>query len=347
VNICDLILTILKDERGACEGLKASEIIKRTGFSRAYVNRFFRELRTEGKIVLFGKANKARYVLATPKTLKRTKKSIRSVTRLLHNKDLSEDIVLNEIKKNTGIFIEISENVSDILNYAFSEMLNNAIEHSLSKTIKITMQKGKTNISFNIVDRGIGIFNNIMKKKNLRSTMEAIQDLLKGKQSTMPEAHSGEGIFFTSKAAGKLIIQSSDKKLIFNNLMKDIFIKDVKNTVGTKVSFLIGANSKKQLSSVFKQYTDNSFEFSGTKVTVKLYGSGAEYISRSQARRILSGLDKFKTVILDFKEVRTIGQGFADEIFRVWKSRHPEVSIYNRNMNENTNFMVKRAEYRP
>ncbi len=342
MDISGLILAMLKAEKGA---ITASKVIKKTGFSRAYVDRFFKELRAEGKIVLLGKANKSRYVLATSKTLKLAKKGIQSMTRMLRNKDLSEDIVLSGIRENTGIFFGISENVSDILNYAFSEMLNNAIEHSCSETIKITMQKERGDISFDVVDKGIGIFKNIMEKKNLNNTMEAIQDLLKGKQSTMPEAHSGEGIFFTSKAAGKLIIQSANKKLIFDNFLQDIFIRNVKYSVGTKVSFLVSVNSKKRLSSVFKQYTDDSFEFSGTKVTVKLYGAGSECISRSQARRVLNGLDEFKTVILDFKGVRTIGQGFADEIFRVWKSRHSGISIISRNMNENVDFMVKRTGY--
>ena len=61
-----------------------------------------------------------------------------------------------------------------------------------------------------------------MKKKNLNSEMEAIQDLLKGKQTTAPEAHSGEGIFFTSKVSSVLTIQSSHKKLIYSRPKKSL-----------------------------------------------------------------------------------------------------------------------------
>ena len=70
---------------------------------------------------------------------------------------------------------------------------------------------------------------------------------------------------------------------------------------------------------------------------------GTEYISRSQARRILGGLDKFRTVILDFKNVKTVGQGFADEVFRVWKRHYPNIDIVTKNANENITFMIKRA----
>ena len=50
-------------------------------------------------------------------------------------------------------------------------------------------------------------------------------------------------------------------------------------------------------------------------------------ISRSEARRLLLGLEKFKEIILDFKDVKKIGQGFADEIFRVFHNRHPNIVI--------------------
>jgi len=71
---------------------------------------------------------------------------------------------------------------------------------------------------------------------------------------------------------------------------------------------------------------------------------GTVYISRSQARRILVGLEKFKKIILDFDRVPNAGQAFADEIFRVFQSRHPNISIEPINMSETVGFMVKRVE---
>ncbi|MCX5715484.1 MAG: DUF4325 domain-containing protein [Candidatus Omnitrophica bacterium] len=329
---------------GKNKELKVSDVIKATGFSRAYINRFLQTLRNENKIILIGKANKARYVLAASHTRERAIKSITSFHRILSNKNLSEDIVLGEIKKNTGIFLAISGNVSHVIDYAFTEMLNNAIEHSRSKTCEVIMVRERDEVYFHVIDKGIGIFNNIRQKKHLNTDMEAIQDLLKGKLSTDPKAHTGEGIFFTSRVADMLIIQSGRKKLIFNNLLNDVFIKDVKNYTGTKVDFKIRLDSHINISNVFKQYTGDSFEFSKTKVVVKLYRMGNEYISRSQARRILSSLEKFKVIILDFKDVDTVGQGFVDEVFRVWKDRYPAIEIIPHNSNENINFMINRAK---
>ena len=87
-----------------------------------------------------------------------------------------------------------------MLDYAFTEILNNAIEHSGSPTIDFTIVRTIADIRFDIKDKGVGIWNNIMRKKRLSDHLEAIQDSFKGKQTTAPALHSGEGIFFTSKA---------------------------------------------------------------------------------------------------------------------------------------------------
>ncbi len=340
MDIENLILKKLKEN----EKIKAADIVKSAGFSRAYINRFFQKLKNEGKIILVGRANRAFYVLAHDKAVSRAKSSILSVRRSLRNKNISEDFVLGDIKQNSGIFLNLPKNVSGIVNYAFTEMLNNAIEHSQSKIIEIQMERTLTDIQFEVRDRGIGIFNNIMKKRKLKNEFEAIQDLLKGKQTTSPKEHTGEGIFFTSKAGDMLTIQGSGKKLIFNNTLKDIFIKEAKETIGTKVDFKIALKSKRNLSGVFKEYSDKAFSFAKTETKVSLYKIDTDFISRSQARRIVSGLEKFKKIVLDFKDVDTVGQAFADEVFRVWQKLYPEIKIEYRNANKNIEFMVKHAK---
>jgi anti-sigma regulatory factor (Ser/Thr protein kinase) len=343
MDIKHLILKRLAQKRE----VRVSEIVEETGFSRAYINRFFKELRDQGKVVLLGKSNKAKYVLMEKKAVARAKKKILVFRQILENKKISEDLVLDEIKKSTGIFLGLRKKIIQILDYAFTEMLNNAIEHSRSKTIELFIERAEGVIRFDVVDKGIGIFNNIMQKRKLKNEIEAIQDLIKGKETTKPKEHSGEGIFFTSKAGDGLIIQSSKKKLVFNNILDDIFIKDIKNRKGTKVSFTINVKSKNDLNAIFRKYAGDAFEFSKTEVLVNLYKIGVDYVSRSQARRILTGLEKFKTVILDFRGVETIGQAFADEVFRVWKNRYPNINIQCQNSNENIDFMIKRAYSTP
>ncbi len=339
MDIYKLILAkINKNKR-----VKVSDIVKETGFSRAYINRFFQKLKQEGKISLIGKANMARYVSAKNKADLSAKRSILTARRYFKNKDVSEDLVFDEIEKNTGILFSLPKNVLSIVRYAFTEMLNNAIEHSISDKIRVTIKKDRGGVEFEVRDWGIGIFVNIMKKRKLKNELEAIQDLLKGKQTTVPKEHSGEGIFFTSKAAEKLVIRSSAKKLIFDNILNDVFIKDAARIKGTKVGFNISLDYRRNLNDIFRKYSGPAFEFSKTETKVSLYKINPEFISRSQARRIVSGLDKFNKIILDFKGVDTVGQAFADEIFRVWHKKNPKIEIGYRNANENIVFMIKRV----
>jgi hypothetical protein len=97
---------------------------------------------------------------------------------------------------------------------------------------------------------------------------------------------------------------------------------------------------------MFAKYQTDPDEpaFDKTEIQVRLYTMGTIYVSRSQARRVLTGLDKFKTITLDFTNVPAIGQAFADEIFRVFKRNHPTIMINPIYMNEAVSFMVARAQ---
>ncbi len=319
-----------------------ADVVRQTRLSRAYAQRFLKNLADEGIIVLMGKANQAHYIMPSKKGTS-IEKPLR-VHRIMLNKDLAEDKVLRQIKEESAIFQGVVDNVSSIVDYAFTEMLNNAIEHSTSAKIDVVIMKTATDIRFTVADRGIGIFNNIRKTKHLGKSIEAIQDLLKGKETTAPDAHSGEGIFFTSKVADLLSIKSFEKKLVFDNIGQDIYIKDVQPVKGTRVDFVLDLQSKKKLADVFNKYTDDSFQFSKTAVKVKLYHQDVDYVSRSQARRILAGLEKFKTIELDFNDIKTIGQAFADEVFRIWQSAHKDVKFFVKNAHENVMLMIKRAQ---
>lgn len=175
--------------------VRSAEIVRETGFSRAYVNRFFRALRDEGILTLVGKANRARYIPAVEKLVRNEIKSIRDVRRFLANEGIQEDRIFFDIEKRTGIMTDLPENVYRILNYAFTEMLNNAVEHSLSDRIKVEMERRKNSVCFEVRDWGIGIYRNIMEKNSLEKETDAVNELLKGKQTTMPSRHSGEEIF--------------------------------------------------------------------------------------------------------------------------------------------------------
>lgn len=342
MDIKRLILDKIKEKRV----LTVSEVAREIKLSRVYIHRFFKELVDEGKIAMIGHANRTRYVLAESLVIKEVKKNTLSFDRTFKAVGLREDQVFDLIKKETGILDDVSGNVSGIVEFAFTEMLNNAISHSRSEKIKTSIKRTDNLIRFDIFDWGIGIFENLIHSRHLRSVDEAIQDLLKGKQTTAPEEHSGEGIFFTRRVADTFVIRSSNKKLFFDNNREDFTIVAIKLIFGTRITFTISDQSTKELSKIFNKYTNRDYEFNTTEVLVKLYqeGEGRTFVSRSQAKRILYGLDKFQKIVLDFKNITAIGQGFADEVFRVWKNKYPKIEILTVNTCEEVLFMIERAK---
>jgi len=344
VLIKDEILRLISKK----QKIKTKDIVSLFGVSRQHASLLARELVGEGKLVKIGSTRNTFYV--TPEfTSKHADELPTRFKKRFDNKSLEEHLVLAEVKKELIPVSKLKENVRSIFEFAFLEMLNNAIEHSQTKYIDVEVIIENQKLILYIYDFGIGVFRNIMKKRKLKSELEAIQDLLKGKTTTAPKFHSGEGIFFTSKMADEFVLDSFGQKLIIDNQIKDIFLgrpKTVKK--GTKVKFSIATNSELHLNEFFKKYTniddESDYGFDRTEIKIKLYTVGGIYVSRSQARRLLVGLDKFKSIILDFDQVPMVGQAFADEVFRVFYNKFPKIEIKPVNMNEGVKFMIERVE---
>ncbi len=324
-------------------GITTSQIVKLTGISRQTIAEHFRKLVGGKKLIKTGSTHNAKYFLYDKN---KDKLPELHFTKQYSIKDLEEDLVFQEISLKMGFKKLFSSNGYKITNYAFTEMLNNAIDHSKSAKVQVYCKSEKGNTKFEIVDRGIGVYESIRKKFKLKNHFEACEHLLKGKQTTDERKHSGEGIFFTSKIADQFILHSAELKLVIDNDLEDIYLDTIKTLKGTKVAFIIKQKTRKSLSALFKEYQNSEDEFDTTKlsVSISLYEKGGEHISRSEAKRILFGLEKFKRIIFDFKRVKGIGQGFADEIFRVFKLTYPSIKIETINMSPSVEFMVKRVK---
>lgn len=259
---------------------------------------------------------------------------------------LKEDEVLALVRRDRRFIENTGEAARSAFEFAFPEMLNNAIEHSHSAKIEVIVRISQDNLEFMIRDFGVGVFRNVKQEKQLPSEYDAIRELLKGKSTTAPRAHSGMGIFFTSKIADRFLLSSYDLSLLVDNVVADTFVDTVEPELeGTKVEFAIDVHTEKGVATIFRNFSMDPEEgdFGKTYILVKLYRLGTIYVSRSQARALLVGLEKFKEVTLDFEGVDNVGQAFADEIFRVYALHHPEVHIKYINANKNVDFMIKMA----
>jgi anti-sigma regulatory factor (Ser/Thr protein kinase) len=263
-------------------------------------------------------------------------------------KELEEHIVADEFL--LPLIQGLPQNVIDLLYYGITEILNNAIDHSEGDTVTVTICFPPDTVVIIVRDNGIGIFNNIQHTLNLESPRDAILELCKGKLTTDPTRHTGEGIFFTARACDEFVIISHN--LQFAHVGVDDWLVEEERDLheGTAVQMTVKVTSDRVLQEIFDLFSSESAEDEGTfgftrtiiPISIAKYGPDG-LVSRSKAKRVMGGIGKFKEVVLDFKGVESIGQAFADEIFRVFARRHPEVHIEAINTNEKVERMIKRA----
>ena len=303
--------------------------------SKQAVNRHVGKLMQEGLLSREGRAWTVTYKLVTLSEWNQTY----SLTSPLDEYDVWE----KDVRSVVG---DLPENVLDIWRYGFTEMLNNAIDHSAGKNVIVQAKKTAVNTQMIISDDGVGIFKKIQNALNLSDERHAVLELTKGKLTTDKTKHSGEGIFFTSRIFDSFDIISGGVYFSHKFGSPEDWILERNSASGTTIWLNIDDHSTRDRGEIYDQHgTPGEFSFDKTVVPVNLaqYGSD-DLVSRSQAKRLLMHLDKFKTVVLDFKGVRTIGQGFADEVFRIFRREYPLIELVHINANEDVEKMIRRAE---
>jgi hypothetical protein len=257
---------------------------------------------------------------------------------------LKEDVVWrNDI---APLFADLPGNVREIWQYGITEMLNNAIEHSSGTFARLHVFRSAIDVRISLLDNGEGIFRKIQREMNLDDERHAVLELAKGKLTTDPKHHTGEGIFFSSRMFDWFNILSGHTEFAHSLNGLDWIMEIPQLPNGTLVVMKLSNSTNRTAKEVFDSFTSGEdYGFTKTIVPVKLAQYGEELlISRSQAKRLLARIEKFKIAVFDFQEVESIGQAFADEIFRVFSEEHPEITILHINANENVTRMIERAE---
>lgn len=254
---------------------------------------------------------------------------------------LEEHRVWEDIKGDPALR-DVPAPAEPILEYSVSEMVNNVIDHSGSVELVIRVGGDGDEVVVSVTDTGIGVMEKIRSHMGLDSWFDALGQLSKGKLTTDPEHHTGEGIFFASKAVDRFVLAANGIEWTVDNIVGDVALGDTSEFQGTTITVIHGADSARTLESVFREYT-TGFDFDTSRAIVKLFEHGDSFISRSEARRITVGLERFRVVIVDFSDVVRVGQGFVDELFRVWAANHPDTSLESVNMAGAVEFMVRRG----
>ena len=331
----DIVRTVAKDLVAHPRDL-TRHYAERFKISRVSANKYIKRLETEGWIARSGPSTHPVFSLGYKR-------------RIIHEyplKGLEEDIVWeNDFKP----YLSMPANIQKIANHGFTEILNNAIDHSAGTLVFAFASQDENSLSIFISDDGIGIFEKISSALRLPDMRQAIFELSKGKLTTDPNNHTGEGVFFTSRMFDSFKISANGLQYNHNAHSPYDFLEETTEKLldqGTTVFMRIALTSERTTNQIFDQFTEapEDYDFSKTVVPMRLARFGEEQlVSRSQAKRLIARFDRFRKVILDFTEIQEIGQAFADELFRVYSNNHPKVELIPQNMTEQVERMWLRA----
>ncbi|MDP1912192.1 STAS-like domain-containing protein [Brevundimonas sp.] len=255
-------------------------------------------------------------------------------------------------------WLSLPANVENALHYGVTEMVNNACDHSAGQRLRLSCAVAGGVVYITIGDDGVGIFERVSRAFGLADRRLALLELAKGRVTTDPARHSGEGIFFTSRAFSVFRLEANG--LVYERRNPEPGQPESERLIelpgaapeaapmqGTTVRMAMRTHSRVVLRELFEHYTTGApddLTFDRTVVPVRLARLGREnLLSRSQARRVISGIDRFKVVELDFEGVPEIGQAFADELFRVFAAAHPGIELWPTNAGPGVLPMIRRV----
>lgn len=311
--------------------------VRRFGLSRQAVLRHMKVLILDGKVEAYGKTRDRYYVL---------KPLVNELFEFDITPSLREDAVGRQcIYPHLKSF---PENVRQICEYGFSQIINNTIAHSGGKIAKIRLMINEQTVSIRIRDDGReGVFAKVASHYGHDDSRCAALELAKGKVTTDIERHTGEGIFFVFRLFDAVTIRSNGIEL--RHTLPDgkwILTDSDRGSRGTTVSLQISRRGKQTVEDVMASFSTNgdTTSFDRTEVPVQLASLDSEtLVSRSQARRLLRGLEEFREVGVDFENVSGIGQPFADEIFRIFVNEQSRVALVVSNASPEVKAMISRV----
>ena len=258
--------------------------------------------------------------------------------------------------------LDLPPHVANIVHYGFTEIVNNAVDHSDGRTLQARCAVAAGMVYLWLGDDGVGLFERMRKDLQLEDARLALLELSKGRVTTDPARHSGEGIFFTSRAFAVFKIEANcliyerrnaepaaggSKAKSAPPITLPPWPGDVATAAGTRVTMALRADMHSELRDFFAPYTTGApddLSFDRTVIPVRLARLGTEnLLSRSQAKRLLARIEHFKVVEMDFEGVAEIGQAFADEIFRVFAHAHPTITLKPLNAGTGVAPMIRRV----
>jgi anti-sigma regulatory factor (Ser/Thr protein kinase) len=258
--------------------------------------------------------------------------ALRQVVRRYALGNLQEDLPW---RRDFADCFELRPEVRRMAQHAFTELLNNAIDHSGGAHVVVSMRQTPVQLQMLVSDDGKGLFKCIEQNFDIEDPTLAMLELSKGKLTSAPDRHRGHGLFFTSRLADVFDIHANDAAFQCRGWdRRQWHASRPAARTGTSVYVAIALDTTRTLDGLLRAHsasTEAAYRFERTSVPLHLIGMGSQgdlaLASRADAKRVVSRLGEFVTAELDFNGISDIGYAFADELFRVFPSHNPSVRL--------------------
>lgn len=234
-------------------------------------------------------------------------------------------------RRDFAPFFDLRPNVARLAQHAFSELLNNAIDHSGGTLVTVSVRQTAMHLQLLVSDDGCGLFERVQQSFQIDDPTLAMLELAKGKLTSLPDRHSGHGLFFTSRLADMFDLHANRHAFQFRGWDRRQWHagKPIPHD-GTSVYLAIALDTERTLDGVLRAHSADGagYAFDTTQVPVGLMtGPAIGLESRAQAKRVALGLQRFRRAEVDFSGIADIGHAFADELFRVIPRAHPMLEL--------------------
>ena len=312
----------------------ADHVVEKTGASRRAAQAMLKRLVDAGWLRREGGFRRPGY----------TPGALRQVVRSYPLYGLQEDLPW---QRDYAPNFELPPHVGRMVQHAFTELLNNAIDHSGGTSVTVSLRQTPTHVQLLVSDDGCGVFEKIAGTYDIADPNLAMLELSKGRLTTAPQEHTGRGLFFSSQLADVFDLHANGTA--YQRRAWDSSGWRPGKALprqGTSIYFAVALDTSRTLDQVLGAWSldGSGIAFDRTIISLRLLaGPGQALDSRAQARRVTARLERFKRADIDFDGVPDIGHAFADELFRVFGLNHRAVELVPVNANKRILALIENA----
>jgi anti-sigma regulatory factor (Ser/Thr protein kinase) len=228
---------------------------------------------------------------------------------------------------------ELAPHVARLVQHAFMELVNNAVDHSGGTCVTVSMRQTALHVQLLVSDDGVGLFERVADAHELHDPALAMFELAKGRLTSQPERHAGRGLYFVARAADVFDLHANRNAFQHRGLEDRGWMRHGRAAAerGTTAFVGIALDTERTLDAVLRSSSSDCARYGLERARLPLRllaADGLALDSRAQARRVAARLAALRRADLDFAGVTEIGHSFADELFRVLPSMQPQLAMH-------------------